>query len=599
MGNGQPGTVFLADSMSVVFIRRDFFFSSGLTCVPRFQDVERDFLHVMEVTSRDLVKVFENVVVVSHRWMSPHNPDVGTTLVGEQFRAIRTFLEQHQWAKFIWFDFGCLPQKLKNADNQVLQDLNIAELFFFKKSLSLVNLLYLHARVLILLDAQYSSRFWCLYEAFLATHEFDGTTLVPQKVRGFERLEIMSVGSYAVDAELFPDQKALFLRQWGEIDVTRFVTRMKEDDIHVTNRSDKVDQLQSLENLSHLLRHFHQAIHTENENTEAQDRRNGVPATGDVRGGKDKAGVCIPFSIVIFVLALLVGYTTLHGNGKLALPDGRVYEGQFVYGIPHGHGKLTWPDGRVHEGQFVYDNLLEDGSLTWPGTLTWPDGRVYEGQLVYDQPQGHGKLTWPNGRVYEGQFESAQPHGHCKLTWPDGRVYEGQFERAEPHGDGKLTWPDGRVHEGQFVYGFTQGHGKLTWPDGRAYEGHFVNDRPEGHGKLTWPDGRVYEGYGKLTWPDGRDYEVHGKLTWPDGCVYEGYGKLTWPDGRLYEGQFVNDQPHGDGRYNWPDGRVYEGQFNDGNRHGFGHYSWPDGSIYVGHLKDGELVGWQSTSMDQ
>ena len=70
----------------------------------------------------------------------------------------------------------------------------------------------------------------------------------------------MSVGSYAVDAELFPVQKALFLKQWGEIDVTRFVTRMNKDDILVTNRSDKVTQLQSLETLSHLLRNLRQVI---------------------------------------------------------------------------------------------------------------------------------------------------------------------------------------------------------------------------------------------------------------------------------------------------------------------------------------------------
>ena len=55
----------------------------------------------------------------------PHNPDVGTTVVGEQFTAVRTFLEHHQWTEFIWFDFGCLPHKLKNADNHELQDSNI------------------------------------------------------------------------------------------------------------------------------------------------------------------------------------------------------------------------------------------------------------------------------------------------------------------------------------------------------------------------------------------------------------------------------------------------------------------------------------------
>ena len=53
------------------------------------------------------------------------------------------------------------------------------ELIFLKETLSVVNLLHLHTRVLILLDVQYSLRFWCLYEAFLAMHEFDGTTTLP------------------------------------------------------------------------------------------------------------------------------------------------------------------------------------------------------------------------------------------------------------------------------------------------------------------------------------------------------------------------------------------------------------------------------------
>ena len=48
-----------------MFIRRDFFSRSGLTYVPHFQNVEQDFLHVVEVTARDLVNaVFGHVVVV-------------------------------------------------------------------------------------------------------------------------------------------------------------------------------------------------------------------------------------------------------------------------------------------------------------------------------------------------------------------------------------------------------------------------------------------------------------------------------------------------------------------------------------------------------
>ena len=360
--NGLLGTVPPADSVASCSSVATFFAALGLTCVPHFQDVEQDFLHVMEVTARDLVNVvFGNVVVVKlrrvnlslsllmglscrlvlcsehlltrawsylcvtsrfapSRWMTPHNPDVGTTVVGEQFRAIRTFLEQHQWTEFIWFYFGCLPQKLRIADNHELQDLNhCVELIFFKETLSVVNLLHLHARVLILLDVQYSSRFWCLYEAFLAMLEFDGPPhfppppSVPQTVPGLIEECCCSLSrsitfdewccSFVLVSTLFFQiilwfahssgapvylqlplfrlreagnheglgrmrlmqsssltRKALFSRQWGEIDVKRFVRRMHGDDIHVTNRSDKDHQLQSLENLLHLLRHLHQVI---------------------------------------------------------------------------------------------------------------------------------------------------------------------------------------------------------------------------------------------------------------------------------------------------------------------------------------------------
>ena len=113
--------------------------------------------------------------------MSPHNPDVGTSVTGEQFRAVRAFLQDHKEVHFVWFDFGCLPQKLKATDGKVLNKLNPAEEVYFKKTLSLINLLYVHGKVLVLLDAEYSTRFWCLYEAFLASHKFDGTSLVPEQ----------------------------------------------------------------------------------------------------------------------------------------------------------------------------------------------------------------------------------------------------------------------------------------------------------------------------------------------------------------------------------------------------------------------------------
>ena len=113
--------------------------------------------------------------------MSPHNPDVGTSVTGEHLGAVRAFQQDHKEVHFDWFDFGCLPQKLKATDGKVLKELNPAEKMYFKKALSLVNFLYLHGKVLVLLDAEHSTRFWCLYEAFLASHKFDGTSLVPEQ----------------------------------------------------------------------------------------------------------------------------------------------------------------------------------------------------------------------------------------------------------------------------------------------------------------------------------------------------------------------------------------------------------------------------------
>ena len=203
----QSKAVRLSDSMDVLFIPREVLFRvfpGG--CLPRFQEIKQDLM-VRNVTALDIVnQTLNDVVVVSHRlvlvtsrffpcggvffciqqcavfplassvllvssrlafsrWLSPDNPDV----TGEQLTAIRSFLNRNEWVEFIWFDFCSLPQGERN----------LAETTHFRAALKFINLLYLHAPVLILLDANYQTRFWCLYETFLATHKFDGA-LVPE-----------------------------------------------------------------------------------------------------------------------------------------------------------------------------------------------------------------------------------------------------------------------------------------------------------------------------------------------------------------------------------------------------------------------------------
>ena len=98
------------------------------------------------------------------RWGSPDNPDVD----GEQLQAICSFLKENDQFKFIWFDFSCLPQRTRNSLEEV----------YFQTALKYVNLLYLHAHVLVIYDRDYNRRFWCLYETFLGCRTFNGKTLV-------------------------------------------------------------------------------------------------------------------------------------------------------------------------------------------------------------------------------------------------------------------------------------------------------------------------------------------------------------------------------------------------------------------------------------
>lgn len=40
----------------------------------------------------------------------------------------------------------------------------------------------------------------------------------------------------------------------------------------------------------------------------------------------------------------------MDGQGRLSMPDGSVFEGQFQNGKFHGHGVYCWSDGSKYEG---------------------------------------------------------------------------------------------------------------------------------------------------------------------------------------------------------------------------------------------------------
>mgnify|MGYP006152146973 CR=1 FL=1 len=85
-------------------------------------------------------------------WESFNQPDSK----GVQLSTIKTFLEESRDIQYVWYDFYCLPQNLKQQGVRRSH----TEQLLFAWQLRNANLLYLGLRVLVLMDLSYQSRFW-------------------------------------------------------------------------------------------------------------------------------------------------------------------------------------------------------------------------------------------------------------------------------------------------------------------------------------------------------------------------------------------------------------------------------------------------------
>jgi hypothetical protein len=258
-------------------------------------------------------------------------------------------------------------------------------------------------------------------------------------------------------------------------------------------------------------------------------------------------------------------------------------------------GTLTLPSGRSYP---VYPHEL---AFTGEATYRWPDGRVYQGTLIAGLPEGIGSGTWPDGDRYRGTWHLGRQHGHGELTRADGSRYLGDFvegqrtghgtEQSEeglyrgewrddlPNGQGTFNATDGASYSGQWRDGYRQGYGTYTDTRGNRYEGDWSGDVPDGFGTMHSVDGSVYEGEWRAS-------------------QRTGYGKLTTDAGVIYEGTWQDDERQGFGVAIRPDGSRYEGAWVAGRREGEGRESYPDGSYHDGIWKADQPAG-QGTRKDR
>ena len=101
-----------------------------------------------------------------HRWEDWATPDE----TGAQLAALQSHLRAHPDVQYIWFDYACMPQRSSGcpADKD---DRTPAEKAEFDLMLSAIADLYLTAKVLILLDTMYRTRFWTTMEGWCSMQQ--------------------------------------------------------------------------------------------------------------------------------------------------------------------------------------------------------------------------------------------------------------------------------------------------------------------------------------------------------------------------------------------------------------------------------------------
>jgi len=242
--------------------------------------------------------------------------------------------------------------------------------------------------------------------------------------------------------------------------------------------------------------------------------------------------------------------------GLLVLGSGRaapVYPAELRYS---GNAEYRWPDGRVYAGEWL------DGVPHGQGSETRPDGETYSGAWQHGLRHGLGELLAVGGGLYQGEFHDGIRQGKG-VQFSDEGIYQGEWRADREHGHGELAGVYGSHYTGEWREGLRSGQGAHRGADGSSYQGEWRDDQPDGFGIFRSADGAVYEG----EWRKGRQHGA-GRLQAASGVTFEGnwdaaqrsgFGIEQRPDGSQYAGEWQADKRYGQGRETWADGSFHDG----------------------------------------
>jgi len=193
--------------------------------LPRMQDLRRRNALVrrrIDLTDTIHGRGYGNVCAVSHRWEKPRIPDPE----GTQMVVLRKYLLENPCIEYVWIDYACLPQPPRDPSEEKEFALMLEHLWF----------VYISARVLIMLDMMYPSRFWPQFESWLSMHTATADGLVPAAPEE-QRWAVKPL--HDTNSNFI----AALEETWHHRTAEQAYERLAKPDVAVTNRSDKEVQL--------------------------------------------------------------------------------------------------------------------------------------------------------------------------------------------------------------------------------------------------------------------------------------------------------------------------------------------------------------------
>jgi hypothetical protein len=315
------------------------------------------------------------------RWEQPSKPDTK----GEQLRQLQAHLRAHRDIQYVWYDYTCMPQR-STTD---VEDRTQADLKEFSLMLSSIADLYLTAKVLILLDTMYRTRFWCTMEGWCSMQ-----TVTSSGVRPAREGEWRHTVSCIHNADENDKRALLTMSSKTPDEITAFLA---SPDVAVTNLKDKETMLPIVGKTDEHVREMMSGMHKTAGGKQTGDKDD----TDKQRRLEELLGVTVPVHLI-----------------------------STPYSVPAGYAKAAEIKEDNHNPPHTYcynpnADAPQDAGGGW--MASWfrvcdrtkaTNGTVF---VVYNRKKdgkfGDGKYKgWFDGQAQQGELEQATRLG-CTISW--------------------------------------------------------------------------------------------------------------------------------------------------------------------------------------